>query len=72
MEGAREERRSRPQEAMGERREGDGFSIFWDRDGGRLGGRMILWWWWQRQVKGNSGGGGRSDRRRRGWGGPNN
>ena len=36
---------------MGERREGDGCSIFWYGDRGRPGGRMILWWRWRRQAK---------------------
>ena len=40
---------------MGERREGDGFLVCWDGDGGRPGGRMILWWRWQRQVKDDGG-----------------
>ena len=44
MAGAREGRRSRSWAEMGERREGDGFSVFWDGDRGLLGGRMILWW----------------------------
>ena len=40
---------------MGERREGDGFLVCWDGDGGQPGGRMILWWWWRMQLKTTAG-----------------
>ena len=55
----------------GERREGDGFSVFWDEDGGCPYGWMILWWLCWRQTKDDGGGGGISDCIRRGWGGSN-
>ena len=53
--GEREGRGFRSWVVMGERREGDGFPVCWDVDGGRPGGRMILWWRWQRQVKDDGG-----------------
>ena len=68
MAGARNERRIKPWEVMGEIREGDGFLVLCDGDGGRLGGQMILWWWWRRQVKVNCGGGEALDRSRIGRG----
>ena len=56
MAGAREERMSQPRAAMGERREGGGFPVCWDGDGGRPGRRMILWWWsWRRQANDDCG-----------------
>ena len=69
--GEREGRGSRYWEVRGERRKADGFSVCWDRDGGRPGVRMILWWRWQRKAKDDGGGGGISDVRKRGWGGSN-
>ena len=72
MAGKREDRRSRPRSAMGERREGDGFLVCWDGDGGHPNGRMSLWWWWRRQNKDDCGGGRISYGRRIGWGGSNN
>ena len=56
---------------MGERREEDGFSVCWDGDKGRPGGRIILCWRCWRQAKDGGGGGGKLDGRRRGWGGSN-
>ena len=71
MAGAREKRRSRPRSAMGERREGDGFLVCWDGDGGLPDGHMILWCRWKSQANDDCRGGGTLDGSRTRRGGSN-
>ena len=70
--GVREGRKSWYRSVMVEIRGGEGFSVCWDGDRGRPGGRMILWWRWRIQAKDDGGGGRTSDVRRRGWDSFNN